>query len=546
MGVIVFRLEGDEAGAVRAFLRLTKAQQEAELGAMKAAKAAREHRDTATSGAAAMAGELSKMAAGWLSVGTAVQVATAAVREYQAEKKKAAESAETSAMSYGKMAQLVQSPAELQAQIEEIKRSRQEVGMNAEQATSMQFALKSAGLDAYRSKFAKLHGMTDVGTLVSGANRMVSVFGSDRVNAMQATNMLFGASQQSATEVGQMAGAMGKVGEALKRIGGSPEEVLAALSVRGQGVNVEQVTTGILSLIEVIEKKGFAGRGLWGGNDAIAEATKDMSPTEIHTYFGRDEALIQFKQMMDQRAKIQERQKVIGALAREAPGEDYISRSVKAFESTPSLMGVRRMQAAKQAEELATEDRYSIQEMRNQERLAREKERAARIDTGGTRFLRRIAQAVLPTSMMGTGDLADLERLMSGFKPREDSSLGRIRSLFGLSSKTELVASILSGNDRESNPWGTGTADPDRRYATWNFIPAPPYRYAPSDLELAFPTDRDVFGPADFGDLRKGDRPARIGQASPTVINNYGDNYYLGDRKNLTESDELGPVVGVE
>lgn len=41
MGVITFRLEGKEAGGVRAFLRLTEAQRKAELGALKVGKAGR-------------------------------------------------------------------------------------------------------------------------------------------------------------------------------------------------------------------------------------------------------------------------------------------------------------------------------------------------------------------------------------------------------------------------------------------------------------------------------------------------------------------------
>jgi hypothetical protein len=362
MGTVVFRLEGDDAGAVQAFLRLTDAQKKAELQAMRTgaagARATQKMKRGARSAESGMS-SLTSSLKGFVSGAAAIAMATRALTAFNEEKRKAAEGIETGEFARAQLAQLADTPEQMRKLVAESNKSRAQEGMTQIAADQLQFQLTSLGLAQHRGMFASMYGMADVAQLAEGVGTLQQAFGKQETgDARRVVNKLLTASQTSKTTIEQFSPAATLAAKQMGMIGGTDEELYATLSVLAKSLkSADMAGTQIGGLADVLTKKGFTGKGLLGGVTEMEKYIKaqGIEGEEFIKFFGRKEARLAYLSVLKDRDQIKETQKAIEAADVEAAGQDAITRKLAARAGDETIMASRRKRIAAQQKELALE-----------------------------------------------------------------------------------------------------------------------------------------------------------------------------------------------
>ena len=514
MGTITFRLESDDAGAVRGFLRLTDAQRKAEMQALKVGRASKKVGGDAKAGADSAESSLVRMATNFVSIAAAIGLAKKAQQELNEERRRGAEGIKEAEFSYAKLGQVATSEADLRHLIAESEKSRHETGMTAREAGDLQFSLRSMGADPDREFFASLYQATGQQPLAvaEGAKTLVAAMGTKEVGTVrQAANKLLVASRASKTSVEKLGPAAAIPAQQAKMAGASDEELLASMASMTAGLGTGESAanlagTQLASLSTALVKLGMGGKGILAGVEQIEKL--GLSDAALMEKLGRKEAVSGFKLISENKAEIRKLMVEIGREQTLGPGKGYADRMLEMMRSVSRLSipqeGRISEQQLKQAEETAGGDEIQ-REIEVNRAMKRAWERGA---SGPSRIFTR--------SVLGAEQY---------FGQSPEGIAASAQGLAGTRPSTIPDAPLQWLVDW----WNAGPVAHLQRGGA----PAPVAPPVHADAQPSFRGHGAGGGWGDDG----ADKPG-------TVINHYGDNYNLGDRADMTQRTKEAETVG--
>jgi hypothetical protein len=343
--------DAESAKAVQAFMKIenkSKALEEQNKRLNKNSKA----------GSMEAIKSIGNMATAFLGVGTAVGIATKAVAEFNAERKRGAESLIEKDKGMGSLAQLAGSAAELKKMVGEANRSRIDEGMTSEEAGRLQFALESSGKGKQRSTYARLYGMADPTEMLEAVNTLQGSMGSKETgNDRQVLDKLFYFSSQTKTNVTDLAAASAAAGKMAKMVGTSDEELYAAIASMARGdASAQVVGTQVEALAAAASqnKKVKTGKGIID----IVKQIDSMRLNEAGLYklLGRKEAVKAYLSISDNLSDIEsmtESGNDVDRAAATGKG-DYTGARVQSYRS--EFMSQRLARRKKQRRLISEED----------------------------------------------------------------------------------------------------------------------------------------------------------------------------------------------
>ncbi len=416
MANVKFVLDADEAKAVQGFLKLVDAQRKSEKQFDKTNKKIDKQnikqKNLATSGVASVG----KLAAKWVSVGTAITAATALLRKHNELNDKAVNRARTSEFSLGSLSQLAGGKKEEMARMfAAAKKTSTDAGIPLEDAGRLQFNLESFGIAKFRKMFADLVGtVDDPSALAEASVTMQTAFGKKEAGGIRAIiNKGLAASSVSKTTLNQMLTSMAQAAPGLKQVGSTDEESLAALAILSKARKSSDVAaTELDALSAVMMKKGLGGKGLLGGMDAIKKAIAGKSDAEALKFFGRKEGYKGYQTLMVNMPDVLAAFKTVQAGNQVGAG-DQVSGAISARRSVPILREMEKTRIAEQRSAQATMDRRAVRDLGAQQVINNEVAKAEAREEGRVRVLARIMSMELAkhfgandTTIRASGNLA--------------------------------------------------------------------------------------------------------------------------------------------
>lgn len=366
MGQVTFRLEGDEAGAVRAFLSLTKAQQQAELGAMKYGRASKQaNEDTATFGDKAFK-SVSNLATGYLSVAAAAGVALKAITDLNAKREETATGAKEGAYRRGALLQLGGGdPAQFRRMIAEVRKSRTEAGLTGQEAEELQFLLESMGEADQREFMAGFKFIADPKRLAEGASTLKRAFGEKETGgSREIVNKMLAASAMSKTTLEQFAPAATISAQMVSEIKGTDEELLGTLSILSRAVkDADVASTQMAALGKVIMVHNLGGQGLLKGVAAIGKEIEGMDEAERVEYFGRIEGFKGYLAILKNLPDIERAIADVQTAGAETGVGDLSDRMKAARQADPRLAALRSQAMAEEKRKIGETELYATDEL---------------------------------------------------------------------------------------------------------------------------------------------------------------------------------------
>ena len=294
-------------------------------------------------------GGITSMVASWVSVGTAIAAATAAVRDYQAEKEAAAQRAIEASRGMGSLAQLADTPQEhkkLQDKARELHLSG--AVASEDEGARVVFALESANsmkqFDLFKQAgSAKL--FADLAPLAKAAATLKTSMGEKETGTTRdIVSKSLGASKFSPASAEQLLEASARSGGSAGALGFSDESVLAGTAIMATATgSASEGGTTMASLLrsldekrgELTDEKGEAPKTLKGALLAIKE--KNLSSEELKKLLGRSEAVRAYRGLTQNMPRYEEALAATHAAQR----DDLVGQKLRLHEADPHLMGAK-------------------------------------------------------------------------------------------------------------------------------------------------------------------------------------------------------------
>lgn len=264
MGNVRMTFTAEDAQAVRSFMRLENKQKALEQRQNKVNKTSKKGAKNASSGLKQWATRAATLATSYLGIYSAVNKARDAIRDMNRERQKGLRESEEQYKGMGSLAQLAESRGEMSQLMSEVKRSRAEEGMSAEEAGRLQFQLVSAGMGDQRELFASLQGLADPTEMVSSVKRMQGALGRDETgSAKELLDKMFVASGEAQATVDEIATGAVKAGKTTGAIGTTDEELLSAMAIGSSGqASVKETATRFRAFGKQVDKEDLGGEGM--------------------------------------------------------------------------------------------------------------------------------------------------------------------------------------------------------------------------------------------------------------------------------------------
>jgi hypothetical protein len=355
---------------------------------------------------------LAAIALGYVSIRTAINAVTGALRDFHQEQQTEVTKAIGSRQALGGLAQLAAGdPAKLRGLLTATKTTFAEGAFETQsEAARLTFELESAGALRERRFFSRLQTIDDAAQIAKSAGLIRQAFGAEEAGTFRdisGKGIAAAAPATGVTPSSILAGAA-RAGKFGQQLGLSDEEVLAATSmvaqITGSG---EEAGTATRALFKSLTKQGFGGRGrglseILGGIEAKGE-----TPQQLLKRFGRAEALQAFQ--IVQGGDFAGRLAAIGAAER----GDLAGQAIRTALGAAEVREPRETIAARNLRALQLEQRQLAQQDFEQD-LARQVIEAR---AGGGQ-LRGIGAALGETAVNLINEIAGPENLgYSGSEP---------------------------------------------------------------------------------------------------------------------------------
>lgn len=247
-------------------------------------------------------GQLKGFAAGYLTLGTAVNVVASAFANAREESKEALSSLRGLDAQRRKLVQMADSPQDLQAMLARADQAAAASGVDRGTAYEALFQARSFGFEKDYEKILSANEVIDVGASSQLAGKVSTMFGGE-ITGMEAINMSLAASKKSEVDAESIAGALAIALEGGRRVGATPDETFAWTAALSAAFKSPQVGT---DRIKAITNKAAAEPSLRsaGGLTEIMKRLQAMPESERAEILGKDqesnaafEAMVEFYRM---------------------------------------------------------------------------------------------------------------------------------------------------------------------------------------------------------------------------------------------------------
>ena len=357
MAKIAMQVTADQAKAAE---ELRKLQGQVDQLHQKMKEGGRESKKETDSWTTSVVG----LAAGYMSISTAINLAKTALADLNAERQRAVQLTQATLGPAGQLAQL---PG-FQANLSAVGQTIAETGMDPQRAMNLQFALQSGQLGQERYMFGQVSHLLLPGQeaeLVGGVKKFGEAFGAAAGTPEQRLNMFMKGSEQAVATIGEFGPAATILAERARQTGASPEEVVAVLATLSQRRgSISQGAEQAGAFTKVLATEGIMGQGLLGGAEAIR--AMGMTPQQEIKFFGREQARQAYLGIIGGAGDIRSRMQEISGVATIAPGETpYWAQRVGEFLSVPEYgaeVAARRAEGVRGITEQKQESAFASQQ----------------------------------------------------------------------------------------------------------------------------------------------------------------------------------------
>ncbi|MCX7429015.1 MAG: hypothetical protein NTW96_25735 [Planctomycetia bacterium] len=303
-------------------------------------------------------GSIGSMAAGYLSLSSAIGLVTQGINDMEAARRAAAEGARASRFAYGKLAGVSESPEETESLIGQAKRLYREGGAGSEtEAADVIYAMKSSDQMQYFNLFTQLRAtglVGDTGTMATAAAALLNSMGKPETGGLD--TIIAKGLATSVPGVGtpeELLLAASRSGGKAKLLKLKDEELLAGVAIGSKTTgSPERAGTNMESLLTSLIEKGDEFQGLTFKEMILKLRDKRLSGAELLAYLGRGEAMAGYNSL---EGNLDQYDKALTDIdASQKP--DYLPRKLAYMNRVPSLVAARRADEAKAGEELSRED----------------------------------------------------------------------------------------------------------------------------------------------------------------------------------------------
>lgn len=356
MAQIAIEMTSEEARLWQGFQRIVHQQQKVEAGLGRTSRKSRESAKQATLaqqaydkafGRAAIS-SLANFAAGVVGIGTALTTVISLFQSMRQEADLAGQQFRDATIGVGSLAQLAETPAEMQKLVQAARQTFAEGGGNTlDEAAKLVFSLESAGALDERELFTQLKAknlVEEPAVMARAAATLLTSLGEEETGGYRnLVSKSFGASKFSPSSAEEILQSAARSGGSAKALGYSDEELLAAVAVESKATGSAEVAgTTVASLLRSIDQSGqFQGMTLRETLKAIQDM--GLEGQELQQFFGREEAVRAFRDLTANMDLVNEAVREITL----AEAEDRVSQKLSLPESIPSINAA---QEAKQAE----------------------------------------------------------------------------------------------------------------------------------------------------------------------------------------------------
>jgi len=301
--------------------------------------------------------QIRSMAAGYLSVGAAIALATRAMMEMDAERQRIADKQRESEMGMASLAQLATTPDEMRSLVAAAKQTYAEGGaMSLDEAGRVVFSIKSAGGMEFRELFSQLKAtglVEQPDVMARAAATMIASMGQQETGNMRdLVSKAFGASEFSPSSAEELLEAAASSGGSAKAIGFRDEEVLAAtaLVATARG-GAEEGGTYLAQMMRTLdEKQEFRGKSLRESIQMIQ--AKGLEGEALKKWFGRAQGLAAYRVLGDNLTKYDEALRTV----EQAQATDRVSAQLELPAAIPELKAAATRRKKSAGAELAGEE----------------------------------------------------------------------------------------------------------------------------------------------------------------------------------------------
>jgi len=283
MGTVVFRMDADEARAVQAFQRVVDKQRQVERAFGKSTAAANQ-----TSMAGKKAGDevqtmgqkmgtaATSMVAQFATATAAIGAVVAVMRQGRKEAEEAANIVRGVEDPWKRLVQISGGDAARLSKLTQTARTISErEGLDPAKAAGIVFQAESIGLGDHLGDMAPFARVGDLEKAITSTGKIRSIFGEKGGTPRGILSKLLTAAATSDVDVDTIAQQAIKAGPAFFSIGGTADELLAAMSVAAKGTSSpEEGATAIAALASVMRKGGMKS-GFAAGLDALKGLPED-------------------------------------------------------------------------------------------------------------------------------------------------------------------------------------------------------------------------------------------------------------------------------
>lgn len=368
---------------------------------------------------------LASYAAQMASVAAAVELARKAIVAKREEENRLGENQLRDAPSLGMLAQVADTPEDLQRLQDEAKKTFAEGGAKTiGEAAALQFSLESGGVGNLRGDFSRMQAsglVPNASLMAEAAIKLTAGMGAAETGDFRSVvSKAFGAGKLGLGSAEELLSAAASTSSQASRLGLSDEELLASISTASAVVGPNEAATQIEALLKGIEVEGI-GSGMLQGGKTLREqvnaiAGLEKSGVDIRELLGgRQEAVKGFGILSSE----QGRAAMSANLANIATSqqEDWFGKKASMAESIPANAAASAALKAKNRADLAGErtgdieniadavadDLVALQRQRNGEFMATLQRGQNYVDRffGNETFIRDNAAMASPDTQRG-------------------------------------------------------------------------------------------------------------------------------------------------
>jgi hypothetical protein len=322
-----------------------------------------------------LGGKLGSLALSYVSIGAAISVVTRGLMDMRAAAEDSAQKAQQAAPGLGELAQLAETPEDMQRLLLQARMVHARGGGdNLNAAAKLVFALESAGATSELDMFTNLRRtglVNDPASMAKSAKTLQESMGTDETgNFADLVSKAFGASKYSPATAESILEGAARGGTSARVLRMRDEEVIAATAqvsaATGSADTAGTYVSGLLRSLASKEK--FAGVPLATAVQQIGD--EKMSEADLMKYLGTQEAVNAYRLILADTAKFQEIVEEVG----KSQQEQRVWRKLELADTDPSLSAA---QNARTMEALEEETRRMQGTFRNLEKAIFDREVAA-------------------------------------------------------------------------------------------------------------------------------------------------------------------------